>query len=499
MKKYLCLLMSVLLCMSCISLFASAEEALPESNHNYENNFYGVWTYSGPQDAAGLLVTFSEDTKVERGLNRSHIIFTSTDDEITIGDFINAANFSQWGDYIDIFDSDGDLVGSYTDTQLAGQTVFVSGSSFTITLTTDASVTYYGFRVSSVEPCSAEEVSVINYRLGEDNAISKSYLRGAQASLADFSARFPSEVVCGYAESPDGEIAFSNMQSFTADFDMLDLYVKTVCPVLKPSELFSFNNSSAYFNLDGEDRYTMSVEDCKMLQRNLYKTFGPGPLPNPILSIVLASYPKWDWRGSCYGISAVTALQHLGLLDLLEERGAENVSELEPDEGLISEINYYQAVLSGSFLIEDKAFILNSPSYSRQLRYMFESVESGELCIFTFYKDRAIVSSGHTILLTAAYTDVEGNHIIIAYDSNKPDYYKNGYRSRLVISPDFKQAHYDGDEAIGAFNWTDDFTQFKAFDINGNSDSLSWYRAFLNHLSEILQRLLQLIKSLFGA
>ena len=56
MKK----IFSVILCLGLIftsMIFtASAEDALPESEHNYSDNFYGEWFYQGDTAAKGLLI-----------------------------------------------------------------------------------------------------------------------------------------------------------------------------------------------------------------------------------------------------------------------------------------------------------------------------------------------------------------------------------------------------------------------------------------------------------
>lgn len=495
MKKILCLLLSVVIMLPFSVLCINAEDTLPESEHNYQNNFYGQWAYSGPEDALGLLVTFSEDTYVEHFYEYG-IYVANSDNEITVGDVLNQIRRSGLGDYIDIFDSNNDLVGSYSGDELSGKTIFVSGNSFTITLTTDNSVTYYGFKVTDVTPCYSDDVSIINYHFNDENTVSKAYIKGTECALFSPDS-IEGSITVGWATEAGGNAKYPCEGTLICDFDTLDLYSKTVTPALSTDEIFYFNNSDYYFDIDGENRYTMTSEDCKMLQRNLYKTFGPGPIPNPILSIVLATYPNWDWRGSCYGISAVTALQHYGLLDLASTQNVSSLSEMEIDEELISTINYYQANVASSFPVENKAFAPNTSSYRRQLKYLYESAEKGNISIFTFYEGLAWTTSGHAILITGAYTDIDGNHILIAYDCNSPYYYNNNFRSRLVISPDFKSITYGYHGEIGAFNWTDDFSQFKAFDINGETDTVSWYKALFKHLAELFRRLKDIFTQLF--
>lgn len=80
-----------------------------------------TWHYTHSQQADYLEVTFSQDTKVESSY-----------------------------DNIYIYDGNGNTVGSYTGTALAGQKVTIPGNSFSIRLTSDGSVTYYGYSITSV-------------------------------------------------------------------------------------------------------------------------------------------------------------------------------------------------------------------------------------------------------------------------------------------------------------------------------------------------------------
>lgn len=98
-------------------------QSLPESAHPYANNFDYTWTYTHPTTATSLNVTFDAQTKVENGYDKI-CVMTS-----------NGTN----------------IAGSpFTSTSLASQTKTVTGSGFKIRLNSDATVTYWGFKVSSV-------------------------------------------------------------------------------------------------------------------------------------------------------------------------------------------------------------------------------------------------------------------------------------------------------------------------------------------------------------
>lgn len=90
------------------------------SSHPYPNNANESWTLTKP-GAQSIAITFSRDTYVESGY-----------------------------DYINIYDANGTLVGSYTGNALAGQTIVVLGDAITIKLTSDSSHNEFGFALSKV-------------------------------------------------------------------------------------------------------------------------------------------------------------------------------------------------------------------------------------------------------------------------------------------------------------------------------------------------------------
>ncbi len=93
----------------------------PESDHPYANNTNKTWTYSHPQPADYLEIKFSSETFTESGY-----------------------------DYIYLYDATNAQIGKYSGTALAGQTITVPGNSFSIKLTSDGSVTGYGFSIDSI-------------------------------------------------------------------------------------------------------------------------------------------------------------------------------------------------------------------------------------------------------------------------------------------------------------------------------------------------------------
>ncbi|MGN0502470.1 MAG: leucine-rich repeat protein, partial [Ruminococcus sp.] len=94
---------------------------LYQSEHNYSPNTDKTWTVSR-DGAFELNITFSDETEVEKMF-----------------------------DFIYIYDSDDNLVGEYTGTMLAGQTVTVKGNTAKIRLVTDGlNSDFYGFSLSEI-------------------------------------------------------------------------------------------------------------------------------------------------------------------------------------------------------------------------------------------------------------------------------------------------------------------------------------------------------------
>ena len=92
-----------------------------ESEHPYSNGVVEEKTYTYNGECSSMDITFSSDTEVE----------------------------SRY-DVIRIYDGNDNLIGEYSGTQLANQTVRVPGNSVKIKLDADSSVNFYGYRTESI-------------------------------------------------------------------------------------------------------------------------------------------------------------------------------------------------------------------------------------------------------------------------------------------------------------------------------------------------------------
>ena len=256
---------------------------------------------------------------------------------------------------------------------------------------------------------------------------------------------------------------------------------------LREDEVFSFNNYSGYFvNDERGEKYYMSKKDYRTLQLNSLRVFGPAVIAAPVMAIMLYDILNDEWGGSCYGLATTIALQHLGMVDLLSMQDVETVRDLEPDDELISLINYYHAQQRSSWLTENLAYASMPSMYKTQLKALCDSVRAGNLAIFSFYPESTLTFkdvTGHTVLITGIYDDAEGNHVLIAYDANKPWYYEAGdHGSRFTISKDYSKVTNTYDDVIVDVKWADDFSQFKPFARDGSGAPLSWYLSLLKHI-----------------
>ena len=115
----------------CVELGLIKQEApdpsVIESAHPYPDDFDYTWTYDAGEAPQSITLTFSDDTETEDG-----------------------------ADFICLYTLDDVLVGRYSGTELAGQSVTISGTGFKLRLVSDeareTSNPYYGFKLNSIIP-----------------------------------------------------------------------------------------------------------------------------------------------------------------------------------------------------------------------------------------------------------------------------------------------------------------------------------------------------------
>lgn len=263
-----------------------------------------------------------------------------------------------------------------------------------------------------------------------------------------------------------------------------NLYPLTTPVALSAEEVYSFTNTSYYFNIDGQNRYFMTPEDTKRLVLGTYDVgrFTPLALPAAVVAAVLSAYPGFEWNGACIGFASTVCLQKTGLLDVVStQEGATCIRDLEPNEDIISLLNYYNAQAAANVLTKNKGLISGGKEYSRQLKKLYNCAVDGNLILLEFY---IIPTLYHGVAVTGAYSDNEGNHYLLCYDENSSSY-SRGYVQTMHIKPDFSEID-TGYGEINGFLWTDTFEGYKSFDINAEYSRIPYHMELIKHVAETL-------------
>ena len=475
---------------------AAVNDVYPESEHDYQNNLKEQWHYEYPTQVEGLYVTFSEKTSLENHSFKDTIIISKPNGEVIGGGIPQKIKN---GDKLTISAKDG-YSRSATGKELSGKTLYIPGNSFDILLETDYSVVDYGFSIDRISHIPPDDVAVVTYyccdTCGETKSFS--YNQGEEIKVGkDYYCTLDNSAFVSWM-SDDGEEYY---EGEVIEFGSVNLKARRIPLLLDSQDVISFSNSDPYFDPDYDGGYYLSKEDYRTMQKNIYKVFGIGVLPAVGLSIALATYPNWYWNGSCYGMSTISFLQHYGVIDVLAGRRENTLAELNNDDDVISMINYYQWSAAGSFLCENFSMNKGSKMYSQQLKDVYESVADGNIVLFTYYTGETFKTSGHTVLLTGAYTQKDGTKVLITYDCNRPeDYTSKTFEQRFYIDKDFTTLKRGYDYPTnnwymeyGEFNWTDDYSHFVAFDINNNGKVLPWYTHYFSQLGKLVKTLFSLI------
>ena len=539
MKKFksaLALLLCALMLLPTLSagLAFAVGDVYPESEHYYSNNYYNEWVYTYPKEAEGLFVTFSKKTKTERADNFYGISFKS-DEGISLGDVTDLWQTRKIGDYISIFDKNNNLIDVYQGDELSGETVYIPGNTFKISLTTDSSVTAYGFSIDRISDTVPEDTVGVLYDFGNGEIktdifdfdyLEKYYTRYDEES-EDWILTAPlSPYWCGYTTDSGAVIGWeaedktvysyaveggaysihAEEKVFPVDSEKGGIYrftaVKT--PVmLQKEDVYSFTNSSEYFSVDGNGGYYMTKESYLRLVASacIIHSVGPLALPASVLSTVLIGYPQMQWNGSCIGFTSTVCLQKKGILDVVKtvnQDGAKCINDLKPTKELINLINYYNGQASLTTVTKNKANRKTPKEFSRQLKKMFESVCAGNLVLMEFMQLGGNEGLYHGFALTGGYTDENGNHVLFYYDDNDQEYGSEGICSVCYIAPDFSEIYTGDYGALETILWTDEFEGYKSIDINSKSINPSYYwKEYIKHIVEIFKEWLEFY--FFGA
>ncbi len=510
-RKLLSVLLCAVLCAGCLVFPSAAEDAFPQSEHPYANDLDETYTYTYPGDVDGFYMTFSEDTFFETDtlvfFDKNGVQLDLTVDEVLEMDtaeflrLVDSYEYKQ-GDLLCVYAGD-EYLRYYDGDSLAGTTVYIPGNTVKLELISDESVSCYGFSVDRISAEKPEDVYTVTYDLDGRTDMVYCYKDGEEAEILSGSGIMNGDKVCkAWSTTKGGAAVYDGGETFTVTADTA-LYPVYTSILLSADEVYNFDNDYEPFAVNKYDvneedgsystDYYMSEDDYNTMLNNLLR-FGALSAAGS-----MAGYPESYWGGSCYGMSLTVALHHLGMLDLFIYGNGENsVKDLAPTPQLISCINYYQAQEYPASKVENTADYPGTFQYSYQLKKMYETVKNGNIVLFGFYENHSYDSLGHAVLLTGAYDDFEGNHVLIAYDCNYGSSYSNGTATRYIIAPDYTYMTSEIYGDIIGFDWLSDFSCFESFDINGEGDASSWFKSIFRHIRDFFDMIKSFFASLFG-
>lgn len=166
-----------------------SRELYPESEHPYQNNARHNFAFEYPS-AVSLSVTFSDKTQTED-------IY----------------------DLIYVYNSENRIVGKYSGTELAGKTVNIDGASFRVRFYSDHSKTFYGFSIDNIEA----KVIVNSYDTDCDRQENRS---AAVNPYTEHDYRNNADETYYYtnAEASSLELYFSKETKTEKDYDIITIY-----------------------------------------------------------------------------------------------------------------------------------------------------------------------------------------------------------------------------------------------------------------------------------
>lgn len=166
-----------------------SRELYPESEHPYSNYAKQNYTFEYPS-AVSLTVTFSDKTL--------------TEDKY---------------DLIYVYNSENKVIGTYSGNELAGKTITIDGSMFRLRLWTDHSKTFYGFSIDNIEA----KVIVNSY----DTDCDRQEIKDSSMypdTVHDYTNNTDETYHYVNARASSLELIFSNSTKTEKDYDIITIY-----------------------------------------------------------------------------------------------------------------------------------------------------------------------------------------------------------------------------------------------------------------------------------
>lgn len=557
MKKILCILLSAVLLTGCLLLPASAAGAYPESRHNYEDNCCDIQSYTYPGEADGVFITFSTSTFLKTG-QRVHVLEGEDVTDEQLLEFAENGYVLTGGDHLTVEYGDGQLYGVFTGSELTGKTIYVPSRTFRLILVSDKTGNAYGYRVTDVSAEAPADTAIVNFYT-EDGVVTAAFADGAYLQLHNAFRNKVSgnKAIIGWHLEDGREFYYNNEPKNKEFFDYpafdWDAYYRgdigydeyeeyydarnaayyhwryetdlvleggklyNLTPIycyaaIRPDETFSFTNSTDVFEVDGIGYYYTDEHFYRQ-----YLNYGAAfaltplaPLASAACVAVTVVWPTLEFNGSCCGFPIAVLMQHNGKIDLLKEQNVSTVSELKPTEDMISLLNFYNVQAVPCELTNNMGLEVGTKDFTRQLKKLYDTVAGGKPVYFEYlYGDQHIlrsvfrldidkISAVHGILITAAYTDDKGNHILLG-DNNMYSSYCKGNPQVFYINSDFTKFYDDFDDECKCFSWSADVDRYETFKADGVSNPFSWHISFFKNIFENLFELItDWFRTLFG-
>lgn len=537
-KKIICVLLSLILTLSVLSVSAGAKSRLPESKHPYKNDTVESVSYSFPEGKGFL--TFSEDTYFEEG--GIYITFTDgTSGVYTLDELIgDETGFGIDLDKVDEFEiKTGDYLaiqsdnyyGEFSGNTLAGQTIYIPDGTVTLTLVTDETGTAYGYKVTSASASAPKGVYLATFHFGEDS-VSVCGKKGAMIDVPDLTCSMDgAKAAIGWQSASGKTKTDSSVQyKITKDIDFYPVYTDLL---LDNEEVYSFNNdmdSLGINNLrlevfgntiiDTAFNYMNNADYRALLINGLragknYEDFGAALLETLVMLYENVPIRSTEVMGACFGMSLTTALQHYGFVDLTEDTNAENLAELEPTPELISILNYYQGirmtmtswdnlVIPGMNETEELTYeqlfasVAEGDLSAYDLEDVYNAVASGKIVLLNFIFNDLFTVAGHAVLVTGAYTNKAGEHILVLYDCNFGSEYANGTSCQYIVCfGDYSSAYSPLYGDIIYYMWMSDFSGLDDIIYTGGGPD-TFLNSFLLRIEAFFDMIRDFFEMIFG-
>lgn len=254
----------------------------------------------------------------------------------------------------------------------------------------------------------------------------------------------------------------SNVQRMTAAL-YVSLFGENVEGVKFEKDNFGFtNNEKNFTNNKIKTRY-MSDSDYEIIKQ--WCDSGSSSAASAKNALNSIDVYKEDWRGSCYGMTTIVALDKVGKIGFNEnlENKVSSMYQIpkpisKPDE-ILSRINLYEL----SYLIPIVYGNMNtygSSHISDGYKDLVSAVKKNGFVVFNYFWRYDNHTYGHSILIYRCETKTNGDYLLYAYNPNA------NHACTYTISKDYTSSNFCSDP-LTAITLTDSFSAYDVLDYDG--------------------------------